>query len=125
MGLGGTWRSRDTWNNRASISSPSEPRANRPITPDDDGSLALELEEAMDEDTTSDEDEEPKVATLPPRKHNANGNLNPDSVKRREAEDDLARIAQAMVRIQETRGSRLSFPNIKLIMLTLSSFMIV
>jgi len=102
MGLGGTWRSREAWNNRASISTPSEPGGNRPISPDDDGDLELELEEAMDEDSSSDEDEKPKFAAPPPRKHNANGNLNRDSSKRREAEDDLARIAQAMVRIQRT-----------------------
>jgi len=97
MGLGGTWRSRETWNNRTSISSPSEPGGNRSVSPDDGGDLALELEEAMDEDTTSDEDEEPKFAVPPPRKHNANGALNQSNAKRRVAEDDLARIAQAMV----------------------------
>lgn len=105
MGLGGTWRSRESWNNRASISSPSEPGGNRPISPDDDGDLALELEEAMDEDTTSDEDEEPKFAAPPPRKHNANGSLKRDNAKRREAEDDLARIAQAMTLLSLKPGA--------------------
>ncbi|KAF8416322.1 hypothetical protein BGX38DRAFT_1244446 [Terfezia claveryi] len=105
MGLGGTWRSRETWNNRASISSPSEPGGKRPIPPDDDGDLELELEEAMDEDTTSDEEEEPKFAVPPPGKHNANGSLNRDNAKRREAEDDLARIAQAMTLLSLKPGA--------------------
>ncbi|KAF8428317.1 hypothetical protein EV426DRAFT_705236 [Tirmania nivea] len=105
MGLGGTWRSRETWNNKAFISSPSEPGGNRSISLDDDGDLALQLAEAMDEDTNSDKDEEPEFAAPPPRKHNANGSLNRDNAKRREAEDDLARIAQAMTLLSLKPGA--------------------
>lgn len=75
---------------------------------DESREVSVELEEAMDEDESSDEDEPPKSAFPHTQSRMATGignNYSNHSVDvatendnaRREAEDSLARIAQAMV----------------------------
>lgn len=99
MGLGGTWMG---WSTNKPQQVPKQDHTQE-VSPADDRDLEIEMEEAMDEDSSDADDPDP-----PPPKRAASTQLNglgrepsrsddPKENARRQAEDSLARIAQAMV----------------------------